>query len=382
MTEVRNGVRLAVAAVVVAAAGAGIAIGASLHHAPSASGSVGRLATAPVVRTNLVNTTQISGSLGFAGSYPIANQLSGTAYTALPSIGQVVSRGQELYEVDGNPVFLFYGGRPEWRTLSAGVADGPDIAQLDRNLITLGYATAAGLAVSDVFTDATAAAVDRWQTATGQPVSGVVELGRVAYAPGPIRVASAAVGLGSAPQPGTDVLAATDATPVVLAQLPVSEEYLVKTGDQVTVTLPDGTTMTQGTVTAVAAEATTAGGGSGQQGNGGQDSSQQGNGQSPGQSSAQSPTVQVTIQLSDPGAAGNLDQAPVTVNVVSARAASVLAVPVNALLTRPNGSYAVAVVHGSASRLVAVQTGLFTSTLVQVTGAGLRPGELVQVPAP
>jgi hypothetical protein len=159
MTEVRNGVRLAVAAVVVAAAGAGIAIGASLHHAPSASGSVGRLATAPVVRTNLVNTTQISGSLGFAGSYPIANQLSGTAYTALPSIGQVVSRGQELYEVDGNPVFLFYGGRPEWRTLSAGVADGPDIAQLDRNLITLGYATAAGLAVSDVFTDATAAAV-------------------------------------------------------------------------------------------------------------------------------------------------------------------------------------------------------------------------------
>jgi len=45
------------------------------------------------------------------------------------------------------------------------------------------------------------------------------------------------------------------------------------------------------------------------------------------------------------------------------------------------GGYAVAVVHGSASHLVAVQTGLITSTQVQVSGAGLRPGELVQVPA-
>jgi Putative peptidoglycan binding domain len=375
MAEVRKRVRVAVAAVVVAAAGAGVAIGESLHHPPPASGSTVRLATAPVVRTDLVNTTQVSGSLGFAGSYSIANQLSGTAYTALPGAGQVVSQGQELYEVDGNPVFLFYGGRPEWRTLSAGVADGPDIAQLDRNLIALGYASAAELTVGDVFTGATAAAVDSWQTATGQPVTGAVELGQVAYAPGPIRIASTDVGLGSTPQPGTSVLATTDATPVVLAQLPVSQEYLVKAGDRVTVTLPDGTTTTQGTVTAVAAEATQASGGSSQQGNGQQGNGQQGNGQS-------QPTVQVTIQLSDPGAAGTLDQAPVTVNVVSARVADVLAVPVNALLARPNGSYAVAVMHGSASRLVAVQTGLFTSTLVQVTGAGLRPGELVQVPAP
>ena len=375
MAEARSRKRLAATALVVAAAGAGLAIGASLQRTAPRSDSTVRLATASVIRTNLTNSTQVNGSLGFAGSYLIANQLSGTAYTALPTAGQVVRRGQELYEVDGSPVYLFYGGRPEWRTLSAGVAPGPDIAQLDGNLIALGYAEGTGLTVGDAFTSATAAAVVRWQASTGQSVTGVVGLGQIAYAPGPIRVASTSAGLGSAPQPGTDVLAATAATPVVLAQLPVSQEYLVKPGERVTVTLPDGSSTTPGTVTAVAAEATATSAGAG--------SDQQGNGQPQSQSQPQSgPTVQVTIQLSDPSAAGNLDQAPVTVNIISARAANVLAVPVNALLARANGGYAVAVMHGSASRLVPVQTGLFTSTLVQVTGAGLRSGELVQVPAP
>jgi hypothetical protein len=92
--------------------------------------------------------------------------------------------------------------------------------------------------------------------------------------------------------------------------------------------------------------------------------------------------VQVTIRLLHPGAAGNLDQAPVTVNIVSAQANNVLAVPVNALVALAGGGYAVTVVHGSSSHLVAVQTGLITSSEVQVSGAGLSPGERVQVPAP
>jgi hypothetical protein len=66
---------------------------------------------------------------------------------------------------------------------------------------------------------------------------------------------------------------------------------------------------------------------------------------------------------------------------VSAQASNVLAVPVNALVALAGGGYAVQVVHGSASHLVAVQTGLITSTQVQVSGPGLSPGVLVQVPA-
>jgi len=81
-----------------------------------------------VVRTDLTNTVQVSGALGFAGSYTVANQMQGTAYTALPPPGQVVRRGHRLYEVDGSPVVLLYGPRPEWRDLFLGVAPGPDVA--------------------------------------------------------------------------------------------------------------------------------------------------------------------------------------------------------------------------------------------------------------
>lgn len=372
------GGRLGLASValgVAAAAAVGLAVGESVRPGRASSGGAVRLATAPVVRTDLTNTTQVPGSLSFAGAYVLSNELAGTAYTWLPAPGHVVRRGRELYEVDGNPVFLFYGARPEWRALSQGVADGLDVAQLDRNLIALGYASTSDSTVSDVFTGATAAAVERWQAGTGQLATGAVGLGQIAYAPGPIRIASAAVTLGATPQPGAAVLAATSATPVVLAQLPVGQEYLVKRGDRVSVTMPDGVTTAPGVVTGISAQAIA---GSDQQANGSQPP-QPAQTQGPGGSQ---PTVQVTVRLVHPRAAGNLDQAPVTVNIVSARVASVLAVPVNALVALAGGGYAVSVVHGSASHLVAVHVGLSTSTLVQVSGSGLNQGELVQVPAP
>jgi hypothetical protein len=114
--------------------------------------------TAPVLRTNLISTVEVSGSLSYSGSYAVANQVAGTAYTALPGVGAVISRGQRAFEVDGAPVTLFYGARPQWRALSEGVTPGPDVAQLDRNLIALGYGRSF-LTVSEYFTPATAYAV-------------------------------------------------------------------------------------------------------------------------------------------------------------------------------------------------------------------------------
>ncbi len=234
---------------VASAAGSGHAVsGSSGTGQASGAGGGSRVATAPVVRTDLTNTVQVSGALGFAGSYTVANQAQGTAYTALPPPGQVVRRGHRLYEVDGSPVILLYGPRPEWRDLFLGVTPGPDVAQLDANLIALGYATPATLTVSDTFTAATSFAVQRWQAALGVTVTGVVPAGQVAYAPGPLRVASLDVTLGAAPQPGAAVLAATSARPVVSAELPVGQEYLVRPGDQVSVTLPDGARTVPGRV--------------------------------------------------------------------------------------------------------------------------------------
>jgi len=92
-------------------------------------------------------------------------------------------------------------------------------------------------------------------------------------------------------------------------------------------------------------------------------------------------TVEVVITPVDPGAGGDLDQAPVFVNVTDAVHKAVLAVPVMALLAQPGGAYAVEVVVGSQRRAVTVTTGLFDDRgLVEVSGADLREGMLVEVP--
>jgi hypothetical protein len=373
--------RAALIAVPVAAAAvtAGIVLGGPALRSPhAAAGAAIPVASAPVVRVDLTNTAQVSGSLGYAGSYTLVNSDQGTAYTALPAVGATIRRGRELYAVDGTPVFLFYGDTPEWRALSAGVAPGADVAQLNRNLIALGYG--AGLTDGEYFTDATAYAVELWQAARGLPVTGTVPLGQVAYAPGALRITGVTPSLGATPQPGSQLLTATSTVPVVNAAVPVSQEYLVRPGDQVTVTMPDGVTTTPGVITSVSSVATAAqGGGSGSPSPG--PSQGPGASGSGGSGSGGQATVQVTVRLIHPAAGGNLDQAPVTVNIVTAQARGVLAVPISALVALAGGGYAVEVVHGSAASLVAVQTGLFSNTLVQVSGPGLAAGMNVEVPS-
>jgi hypothetical protein len=372
------------APIALAGVAAGVLYGTHVLPARSQARAAGppatQVSTAPVTRTTITNTVQATGELSYAGHYTVVNQAPGTAFTWLPAEGSVIRRGHALYEVDGAAVTLFYGSRPQWRTLYWGVTPGPDVAQLDRNLIALGYGEY--LTVSDQFTGATAYAVERWQQATGRTVTGTVPLGQVAYAPGPVRVTSVSPTLGSPPQPGAAVLTGTSTLAVVTAQLPVTQEYLVHVGNRVTVTLPDGTTTTPGTVSDISTVAAVSGDGGQGQG-----------GPAPGPSggTGNSPeTVAMTVRLARPQAAGSLDQAPVTVNIVSAQARDALAVPITALVALAGGGYAVQVVPATATpggpaattTLVRVTTGLYSDTLVQVTGPGLAVGQKVEVPSP
>jgi len=152
-------------------------------------------------------------------------------------------------------------------------------------------------------------------------------------------------------------------------------QQLVRRGDRVLVTLPDGGTI-PGTVTTVGRVAVQPATGTGQDG---QDQSQGGNGNGAGQA-----TVSVTVGLADPRAAADLDQAPVQVAITTQAHKGVLAVPIGALLARPGGGYAVELVEGATHRRIVVRTGLFDDTagLVEVSGAGLAEGTKVEVPAP
>jgi multidrug efflux pump subunit AcrA (membrane-fusion protein) len=90
----------------------------------------------------------------------------------------------------------------------------------------------------------------------------------------------------------------------------------------------------------------------------------------------------VLVSLTHPKAAGKLNQAPVTVLITTGSVADVLTVPVDALLARPHGGYAVEVVSGGRRHLVKVTPGMFDDAagLVQVSGPGLSPGQRVVVP--
>ena len=105
--------------------------------------------TATVVRTTLRTTTQLSATLGYAGTQTLQSQSEGVV-TALSGLGSIVEQGQELYEVDGRAVYLFYGTRPVWRSFQLGMTPGPDVQQLEADLAALGFG--ACMTVDDDFT--------------------------------------------------------------------------------------------------------------------------------------------------------------------------------------------------------------------------------------
>ena len=350
-------VALGVAVVTVAGAVAGWQAGVFSPAVSSGAGQQGAPApaTAAVARENITATTPVNATLGYAGSYPVTGRGGGTL-TWLPSAGQVISQGQALYKTgNGSPAVLLYGSVPDWRPLDEGVT-GADVTQLNHDLVALGDAGSAEISALgwDYFSAQTAAGVAKLQSALGiSSPPGSLPLGQVVFEPEALRVSQVTGSLGG-PASGP-VLAATSDRHVVTIPLNAAMQSQVAAGDTVTVTLPDGSS-TPGTVSSVGAVAS---------------------------GSGSNVTIPVTVTLTDPRAAGTLDQAPVTVNITTASAKNALVVPVGALLAQAPGGYDVEVAGpGNTRRYVPVTTGIFDDAygLVQVTGA-LTPGEQVVVPA-
>jgi hypothetical protein len=285
-----------------------------------------------------------------------------STFTALPLVGQILKRGQSLYEIGGQPVLLLYGSITPTRAFLAGMSPGRDVAELNANLAALGYGS--GLS-GEEFTAATEAAIRALQSARGASVTGELLLGSVVFETGPVRLTSVTPTVGSNVMPGP-VLAVTSTARQVKMALDASEQGSVKVGDAVTITLPDNQT-TPGRITYVSSVATTPSS-SGSKGGGEEESA---------------PTVEVDATPTDPAATGRLDQAPVNVEITTESVKDVLAVPVDALLALAGGGYAVEVSESRVHRLVAVSVGLFDDAegIVQVSGQGLSAGRRVVVPA-
>jgi peptidoglycan hydrolase-like protein with peptidoglycan-binding domain len=315
--------------------------------------------TEAVTVKDLVETASLDGDLGYGDSRAIRSRRAGTL-TGLVPAGTLVTMGggpfavSWLYEVDGRRVPVLDGTIPMWRALGPGVDDGPDVRQLEEDLVALGFADPAVMTVDDEFTSATTAAVKRWQGSLGWEETGTVDPGDVAILDGPVRVASTTATVGDELGPSAPVMDVTGTERQVSLQVSLSEREMVDVGDAVEVVLPDETKVAAH-VTDIGRTATA------------------------GQNGA-APTIAVTVGLDDAGAAGDYDAAPVDVEVTRHAATGVLAVPVAALLALAEGGYGVEVVSADGlSHLVGVEIGQFADGWVEVTG-DVAVGDQVVVP--
>jgi len=227
---------------------------------------------------------------------------------------------------------------------------GSDVLQLEQALADLGYEP--GL-IDGTYDSNTTLAVIEWTEAVGHGQDGRLPSGSVVFNPGGLRTADVLAPVGSVVGPTSPVITAAGLETIVRMDLPAQDQELLAVGSAVTVVMPDLSEV-GGTVTFVSTVAT-----SGEPG-------------SPA-------TFDVEIALDDPSVAEGLDEAPVDVKAVSEAVEDVLAVPVSALLALAEGGYALELVDGESTRLVAVEPGFFADGFVEVSGA-IAAGDVVVIP--
>ncbi|WP_344284702.1 peptidoglycan-binding protein, partial [Actinomadura napierensis] len=351
-----RGGRAALAALAAVAVAGGAAAVALNTGGGSGKGRASALppSTTQVTRQTLKDEQTEDGQLGYGPAYTATSRLPGTL-TKVPESGDVIKRGQELYEVDGDPVVLMYGSKPAYRPLRVGT-EGSDVERLEKNLSALGYS---GFTVDKEYTSDTAEAVEEWQEDLGLDETGTVELGRVVFAPEAVRIDSLQANAGDPTGSGRKVLTYTGTDKAVTVELETTDQRMARKGAEVEVTLPDETTVT-GKIDEVSTVIQPAEG-------------------------QEDPTtkVEVTIWLRSSKArkaAAKYALAAVDVTFTAGSRKDVLTVPVTALVALAEGGFGVEAVKGPTSAYVPVKTGLFADGRVEVSGQGIAEGTVVGMP--
>lgn len=196
--------------VVTAAAGGGVAIAmqrTSSSHAAATDATVAKTATATVDQRDLITYDETTATLGFTASATVSSPVAGTV-TSIVASGDAVGAGSVVATVDGEPVVAFIGDIPSYRDLDVDSSDGPDIRQLETNLVALGFDPFGYIDIDETFDSATEDSVTLWEQSIGLDGDGTVPEGRIVNIPGRLLVDSVSAGIGNAVQAGSSLLTA------------------------------------------------------------------------------------------------------------------------------------------------------------------------------
>jgi Putative peptidoglycan binding domain len=374
--------------------------------------------TAPVVSQILTSSVQMRGVVYPGTEYDVyasapsssggnsagsasASAGSSPAYISKLDVaaGDTVSNGEQLAEIDGEPMFALAGAVPAWRDLTPGES-GPDVAELQAALAKLGYYD--GDDTPGYYGAATEYAVELYYEHLGYtpPSDGGVPAADVVFLPS-LPATVIAVNGATGQQPGQPFLElAARGSLALTGELPPGYAAQVKAGlkvtvyDEVTGIRTTGTVANLGTPTTTvpAGAVVSIGGSSSGNSSGSSNSSSSSTSSSSSSSSSSSgssgssggtPFVPLAVRPSKPLAAA-LDGENVLVTVETGQTEGpVLTVPVAAIVTSASGTSYVTVVgaHGKQTD-VPVTPGISEDGYVQVTPAtpgGLKAGDDVVV---
>lgn len=332
---------LAVVATTVVLAGGGWFV-ARERPRPTPHAVAPSLTTTEIRRGDLSDDRLRQGTLGFGPARTLKGSGEGVL-TRLPAAGTTFTRGTRLYRVNDQPVVVFFGGTPLFRSLGTTGLTGADVLELRRNLAALGYRSAARR--PEVMDESLLSALRRWQRDLGVTSPGTLRPGQVVVVDGPSRVESVVAQPGD-PAAGP-VLSITATAKVVSVPVETADAGSARAGTSVAVELPDGRSV-PGRVTAVTRTA------------------------APGDGDA--PKVTVTVEPRDPKTVATFDAAPVQVRFTTVARRDVLIVPVGALVALREGGYALQRPDGV---LIPVTVGVIARGMAEVSGSAITEGAKV-----
>lgn len=271
--------------------------------------------------------------------------------TDLATIGTTVEHGSVLYRVDDVPVVALAPADPVAEALLDPTFT--DL-ELEEALVVGGHDPDGELTVDGVLTEATTAAVERWQRASGLPVTGLGDPGLFTPVIDGHAVERHGLGEQDVVSTGGPVLATSRSQLSVSVVVDVAEADEFAVDQEVSVEAADGSTL-DGVVTDIGAV-------------------------TPAANAQDSPTVEITIDI-EAGADVSLIEGPVTVVSAGEEILGATVVPTRALLALAEGGFAVEKLAGDdQTRLIAVEIGAFADGVVELVAGDLQPGDEIVVP--